>query len=200
MVALWFHGKGNIGYGANIGSNHTGRLPDQECIPGEGVFFGLGCNIKYPCNLQNSPYSIIASGVTMLPQRLDLPFSLINRPSKHREGISPELNEVFPGWILYGNYYMIVRNEDKFANRNKSKRNLFEMSIMRPDIISMVAKARNSLAFVPHSKRLIDLVMIMSMFPSWHSSIMRLNSSRFLVFVPVIPSSANMPASTHSLF
>lgn len=52
---------------------------------------------------------------------------------------------------------MIVRNEDKFANRNKSKRNLFEMSIMRPDIISMVAKARNSLAFVPHSKRLIDL-------------------------------------------
>lgn len=52
---------------------------------------------------------------------------------------------------------MIVRNEDKFANRNKSKRNLFEMSIMRPDIIAMIVKARNSLAFVPHSKRLIDL-------------------------------------------
>ena len=117
----------------------------------------MGCNIKYPCNLQNSPYSIVASGVTMLPQRMDLPFSLINRPSTHREGVSPELNEVFPGWILYGNYYMIVRNEDKFANRNKSKRNLFEMSIMRPDIIAMVVKARNALAFVPHSKRLIDL-------------------------------------------
>ena len=84
----------------------------------------------------------------MLPQRLDLPFSLINRPTMHREGVSPELNEVFPGWILYGNYYMIVRNEDKFANRNKSKRNLFEMSIMRPDIIAMIVKARNSLAFV----------------------------------------------------
>ena len=53
---------------------------------------------------------------------------------------------------------------------------------------------------VLRANRLIDLVMIMSMFPAWHSSIMRLNSSRFLVFVPVIPSSANMPASTHSGF
>ena len=93
----------------------------------------------------------------MLPQRLDLPFSLVNRPSKQRDGISPELNEVFPGWILYGNYYMIVRNEDKFANRNKSKRNLFEMSVLRPDIIAMVVKARNALAFVPHSKHFIDV-------------------------------------------
>ena len=67
-LALWFYGKGNIGYGANIGSNHTGRLPDQECIPGEGVFFGLGCNIKYPCNFEKAPYSLIASGITLLPQ------------------------------------------------------------------------------------------------------------------------------------
>lgn len=39
------------------------------------------------------------------------------------------------------------------------------------------------------AKRLIYLVIIMSMFPAWHSSIMRLNSSRFLVLVPVMPSS-----------
>ena len=68
LLAIWFEGKGNIGYGANIGSNHTGRLPDQESIPGEGVFFGLGCSIKYPCNLRNAPYSIIASGVVTLPE------------------------------------------------------------------------------------------------------------------------------------
>lgn len=66
--AIWYKGKGNIGYGANIGSNHTGRLPDQELIPGEGLFFGLGCNIKYPCNFMNAPYSLIASGITTLPQ------------------------------------------------------------------------------------------------------------------------------------
>ena len=33
-----------------------------------------------------------------------------------------------------------------------------------------------------------------------HSSIIRLNSSRFFVLVPEIPSSANMPASSHSGF
>lgn len=90
--AIWFEGKGNIGYGANVGSNHTGRLPDQECLPGEGTFFGLGCNIKYPCNLSDSPYSIIASGITMLPQRLTYPFSLVNRPTQVHEGISPAFN------------------------------------------------------------------------------------------------------------
>ena len=71
FLALWFYGKGNIGYGANVGSNHTGRLPDQECIPGEGVFFGLGCNIKYPCNFAKAPYSLIASGITLLPQVIE---------------------------------------------------------------------------------------------------------------------------------
>ena len=40
------------------------------------------------------------------------------------------------------------------------------------------------------ANRLMDLVMIMSMFPASQSSIMRLKSSRFLVLVPEIPSSA----------
>lgn len=44
----------------------------------------------------------------------------------------------------------------------------------------------------------MDLVIIMSMFPAMHSSIMRLNSVRFFVLVPEMPSSAKMPASTHS--
>ena len=101
-VAIWYKGKGNIGYGANIGSNHTGRLPDQELIPGEGLFFGLGCNIKYPCNFSNAPYSLIASGITTLPQvcslppshvqKVEMPFSLINKPSTNYEGVSPAYN------------------------------------------------------------------------------------------------------------
>ena len=39
------------------------------------------------------------------------------------------------------------------------------------------------------AKRLIYLVIIMSMFPVWYLSIMRLNSSRFLVLVSVMSSS-----------
>ena len=102
-IALWFEGKGNIGYGANIGSNHTGRLPDQECIAGEGVFFGLGCSVKYPCNLHNAPYSIIASGVTLRPQKVDMPFSLLNRPTECREGLSPAftISCVFFTWCEF---------------------------------------------------------------------------------------------------
>ena len=30
------HGRINVGYGANVGSNHTGRSADQECYLGEG--------------------------------------------------------------------------------------------------------------------------------------------------------------------
>lgn len=50
------------------------------------------------------------------------------------------------------------------------------------------------------AKRLMDLVMIISISPAIQASIMRLNSVRFLVLVPVIPSSANIPANSHSGF
>lgn len=58
-----------------------------------------------------------------------------------------DLNEVFPGWVLYGNAYMIIRNEDKFGSRNQSKRSSFEMSIIRPDIVAMIMNARSVLSF-----------------------------------------------------
>ena len=39
IACFWPDGKGNIGYGANVGSNHTLKAPDQELWPGEGCFF-----------------------------------------------------------------------------------------------------------------------------------------------------------------
>lgn len=86
-----------------------------------------------------------------------MPFSLINRPIEGHAGISSAINEIFPGWVLYGNYYMIIRNEDKFANRNKSSRNLFEMDILRAEIVAMMIRARHHLAFSPCSKRIYDV-------------------------------------------
>ena len=53
-------------------------------------------------------------------------------------------------------------------------------------------------SIVLRANRLIDLVMTVSMFPAMHSSIMRLNSSCFFVLVPLIPSSAKIPASSQS--
>ena len=42
---------------------------------------------------------------------------------------------------------MLIRNEEKFSNRNKSTRNFFEMKILRPSIIAMMIQARAALAF-----------------------------------------------------
>ena len=73
ISALWPEGRGNVGYGAMVGSNHTGRMPDQEVRPGEGAFFGLGCCVKFPCNFEAAPYTLVAAGLTLLPQRLAQP-------------------------------------------------------------------------------------------------------------------------------
>ena len=63
----------------------------------------------------------------------------------------------------------------------------------------------NCLMYFKQSKvflanRLIDFVIIMSIVPASQSLIMRLNSSLFFVLVPEIPSSAYIPANSHSGF
>lgn len=97
IASYWPEGKGNVGYGANVGSNHTLKAPDQELFPGEGVFFGLGCSIKFPSNFVRAPYSVVATAVTTLPQRLAMPFSLINTPGHVIPSLSPAINEISPG-------------------------------------------------------------------------------------------------------
>ncbi len=146
IAAVWPEGRGNIAYGANVGSNHTSRAPDQEIWPGEGVFYGLGCDIKYPCDLSEAPYSVIASGVTMLPQRLTMPFSLVNPPAINVEAISPSFNEVMPAWVLYANPYALARNEHKYRERNKARRTAFDFSLFRPEIVDAMRAARRELA------------------------------------------------------
>jgi hypothetical protein len=111
-------GGGNLGYGANVGSNHTGRRPDQELYAGQGLFFGLGVNIKFPANLKDSPFSIIATGVTCEPQRLMFPFSLIKKGT-HSDPSKSFLNELIPGWNYAKNAYALDRNFYKYSIRGK---------------------------------------------------------------------------------
>ena len=145
IAAMWPEGKGNIGYGANIGSNHTSRRPDQEIWCGEGTFFGLGCSIKFPANFRESPYLIIATGVTTLPQKTSFPFSLLNIPVRTPSGISHAYNEIIPGWVLRENFYSILRNMAKFNERDSSTRSKIEKEILRPNIINLMISARNRL-------------------------------------------------------
>ena len=145
IAAWWPEGRGNIGYGANIGSNHTSRSPDQELWAGEGTFFGLATAVKFPANFQDAPYSLLASGVVTLPQRLSLPFSLIlDEPLD-----SPEtrgLNRLIPGWVLKENVYLLMRNEAKFLARNRASRHSFDLRIFRPETVEKLWKARVLLA------------------------------------------------------
>ncbi len=153
IAALWPEGKGNVAYGANVGSNHTSRAPDQEIFCGEGVFFGLGTNIKFPADYSGAPYSIIATGVDTLPQRVSFPFSLIAAPSRSFSDISPAYNQITPAWVLSDNIYMVRRNEGKYQKRNKAKRTSFDFTVFRPDIVDLMVAARNRLRSVKEIKK-----------------------------------------------
>jgi len=146
--ALWPQGKGNVAYGANVGSNHTSKAPDQEIYCGEGMFFGLGTSVKFPADYSCAPYSIVATGVTTLPQRVEFPFSLINSPSGRFEGISPAYNELVPAWVLSDNLYAVARNEGKYLKRNRARRLAFSSEVLRPDIVDLMVRAKERLCSV----------------------------------------------------
>ncbi len=156
IAAFWPEGKGNIAYGAMVGSNHTGRAPDQEIWPGEGVFYGLGCAIRLPTDFSEAPYSTISMGVSTLPQKVSFPFSLIAVPvnplDEQASGVPRAYNEILPGWTLSENAYGLVRNELKYGKRDKSRRHHIEYKVLRPHIMRLVKDARDRLAAVTNRK------------------------------------------------
>ena len=147
IATYWPAGRGNIGYGANVGSNHTGKAPDQELLSGEGLFYGLAAIVKFPSNFLKAPYSLIASGVTCLPQCVEFPFSLINS-----SGATSGLNEIFPGWVLSDNMFTLLRNESKFKSRQKSDAPV-EWQVFRPEIMKLVVDARDRLVTAGGNKK-----------------------------------------------
>ena len=152
IAALWPEGKGNIGYGANVGSNHTSKAPDQEIWPGEGAFFGLGVNIKFPSDFSRAPYSIVASGVSALPQKVTFPFSLINSSSASYPNVSPAYNEIIPAWLLTDNMFTLKRNEGKYASRNKARRTKFVFDVFRPDTVDLMLDSCRRLESISEAK------------------------------------------------
>jgi len=150
IAALWPLGRGNLGYGSMLGSNHTGKVNDQECWPGEGCFFGLGAMVKYPCNLIGSQYSLIASNTLLGPLRVALPFSLfapfkesIANFSNISKGHTSHTAVVLPGWVLYGNPYLLERAASKFKARRQAVHTTTDFGLYRPTILDTV---RSSLA------------------------------------------------------
>lgn len=157
IAACWPEGRGNIAYGAMVGSNHTGRAPDQEIWPGEGTFWGLGCAIRQPADFSEAPYSVIQMGCSTLPQKVRFPFSLISIPAEpldeEDDHVPRAYNEIVPGWALHGNAYGLARAELKFARRDRSRRHRLEYRVLRPDIMRLVRAARDRLRAVGGGRR-----------------------------------------------
>lgn len=149
ISVIWPLGRGNVGYGANVGSNHTGRIPDQECWAGEGLFWGLSSVVKFPVNMTRAPYSVVAAGCVLAPQKCSMPFSLI---VSNKTGGSA----IVPGWVLRSSPYTIVRSEAKFSKRRKALRHLdyTGWKIIRPEIIQLCVQARAKLSQVSVKKDL----------------------------------------------
>lgn len=140
ISAIWPQGHGNIAYGAMVGSNHTSRRPDQIIMPGEGAFFGLGCRVQFPSSFAEAPFSLIATAVDLLPQRLEFPFSLISRPRLRPEGLAEGYNHLIPAWMIESNFSALLRNNSKFRDRGEP-----EYSLFRPEICRLVLKALRQL-------------------------------------------------------
>jgi hypothetical protein len=141
ISTLWPMGGGNLGYGANVGSNHTGRRPDQELYAGQGLFFGLGVNIKFPANFKESPFTIVATGVTCEPQRLMFPFSLIKKGSLSGDASKNGLNELAPGWNYAKNAYALDRNIYKYSTRGKGFVDASFGTLGQPELVKNVFDA-----------------------------------------------------------
>lgn len=152
IAAFWPEGRGNVAYGAMVGSNHTSRAPDQEIWPGEGAFFGLGCAVRFPADFSEAPYTTIGLGTTTLPQRMRFPFSLIAIPTEaladQDDALPRAFNELIPAWGLDANAYGLVRTELKFAKRDRAKRHRLEYKVLRPHTMRLVKDAMDRLAAV----------------------------------------------------
>jgi hypothetical protein len=138
IATLWPGGRGNVGYGANVGSNHTSRAPDQEFRAGEGLFIGLGANFQFPIDLSGAPYSVIACGTDLEPQRVRFPFALIRKPLALPPGVPASHNEIIPAWVLAENLFALRRNEAKYRSRYRAGGAAPDLRILRPETVGLM--------------------------------------------------------------
>jgi hypothetical protein len=131
----WPEGRGNVAYGANVGSNHTSRAPDQEFRAGEGLFLGLGVNVKFPCDFSEAAYTAVACAVNLPPQRVTFPFSLVSLPQERFDAVPLTFNQISPGWMLRENLYALRRCELKFRARDRARRGRLDYAVFRRETV-----------------------------------------------------------------
>jgi hypothetical protein len=154
ISTLWPGGRGNVGSGANVGSNHTSRAPDQEFRAAEGLFLGLGVNVKFPCDFSRAAYTVVACGTDLPPQKVTFPFSLVAPPQEHFAGAPPGSNQIVPGWVLRENVYALKRCEAKFRARDRARRGRLDLAVFRRETVELMRDAARRLTEVREAKEL----------------------------------------------
>lgn len=159
LIAAVLPGMGNLGAEVAVHSNHTSRQPSEEFWGGEGDFYGLNTSYSGTTNLQDAPYSIWAK-VNALAQVMRMPFSLVQEPTITIPGSSPGFMQITPGWVWSDNAYAIMRNEGKYAKRDKAKKHKLGLGdlqrrpyeVLRPSIVNKMIRARDAVRSVDVSK------------------------------------------------
>ncbi|MFV0607077.1 MAG: DUF4954 family protein [Niabella sp.] len=135
LCAATLMGQSNMAAGATIGSNHNSRGADGEIQAGRGFWPGLCVSLKH--NSKFASYTMIAKGDFPAELNIPLPFSLISNE------IHSDTLVIMPAyWPMY-NMYAILRNEDKFAARDKRKEKLQELEydFLAPDSVNEIRNA-----------------------------------------------------------
>lgn len=130
LCAALVHGQSNMAAGATIGSNHNSRAADGEVLAKRGFWPGLCVSIKH--NSRFASYTLLVKGDFLHELDIRIPFSLVSNDTYENRLL------VVPGyWFLY-NMYALMRNNTKFAARDKRKfkNQYIEYDILAPDTIN----------------------------------------------------------------
>lgn len=130
LCAALIHGQSNMAAGATIGSNHNSRAADGEVLAKRGFWPGLCVSIKH--NSRFASYTLLVKGDFLHELDVRIPFSLVsNDPYENRLLVLPGY------WFLY-NMYALMRNNTKFAARDKRKfkNQYIEYDILAPDTVN----------------------------------------------------------------
>jgi hypothetical protein len=127
LIAALVRGQSNLAAGATIGSNHNSRAPDGEIEAGRGFWPGLCTSVKHSSRFAS--YCLLSKGDYRYEIDLPLPFCLVD------DDRSLERLVLMPAYWWTHNLYALMRNEGKFAARDKRvvKTPRFEYSPFAPD-------------------------------------------------------------------
>jgi hypothetical protein len=87
---------------------------------------------------------------------MEFPFSLVTQPLACHADAPAMYNELKPAWLLWENLYTLVRNESKYRKRNRARRDSYDFTILRPNIVDMMTTARARLQGAPGKEIFTD--------------------------------------------